>query len=96
FDKVLEATGRRPNLDGLNLSATGLELDDHGVPCHDRATMRCGTSAIFMAGDAAQDLPLLHEASHDGAIAGRNAVAFPATVQSDRFAALAITFTTPP
>ena len=96
FDKLLVATGRHPNLDGLNLSATGLELDDHGVPCHDRATMRCGTSAIFMAGDAAQDLPLLHEASHDGAIAGRNAVAFPATVKSDRFAALAITFTSPP
>ena len=95
FEKVLVATGRRPNLQGLNLSATGLELDDHGVPRHDRATMRCGTSSIYMAGDAAQDFPLLHEASHDGAIAGRNAAASPASVKSERFVPLAITFTSP-
>lgn len=96
FAKVLVATGRRANLENLDLAAAGLKLDDHGVPLHDRATMRCGESAIFLAGDAAQDLALLHEASHDGAIAGRNAVAFPASFKSDRFTALSITFTSPP
>lgn len=95
FDYVLVATGRPPNLEFLDLAAAGLELDDHGVPVHDRATMRCGDSSIFLAGDVANDLPLLHEASHDGAIAGRNAVAFPASIQTERFTAFSITFTSP-
>lgn len=95
FDYALVATGRRPNLDSLNLNAAGLVLDEHGVPEHDRETMRCGDSPIFLAGDVGHDLPLLHEASHDGAIAGRNAVAFPASIRVDRFTALSITFTSP-
>ncbi|MDU7523590.1 MAG: hypothetical protein E7K72_19770 [Roseomonas mucosa] len=57
--------------------------------------MRCGDSTIFLAGDVAADLPLLHEASHDGAIAGRNAVALPAAVRSDRNTRFSITFTEP-
>lgn len=96
FDYVLVATGRPPNLDKLDLSASGLELDDDSVPVHNRATMQCAKSSIFLAGDVADDLPLLHEASHDGAIAGRNAVAFPASIPANRFTALSITFTNPP
>jgi dihydrolipoamide dehydrogenase len=96
FDCVLVATGRPPNLDCLNLAATGLALDEQGVPVHDRETMRCGDQPIFLAGDAGDDLPLLHEASHDGAIAGRNAVAFPAAIKTDRFTAFSIIFTSPP
>ena len=96
FDYVLVATGRPPNLDSLDLSASGLELNDRGVPVHDRATMRCGNSTIFLAGDIADDLPLLHEASHDGAIAGRNAVALPASIETERFTGFSITFTSPP
>lgn len=96
FDQVLVAVGRPPVLDGLALGKAGLEADDKGVPCHDRATMRCGDSQVFMAGDVAADLPLLHEASHDGAIAGRNAAAYPAPVPTDRHVAFSITFTDPP
>jgi len=96
FDFVLVTTGRPPNLESLNLSASGLELDDNGVPVHDRETMRCGDNSVFLAGDVANDLPLLHEASHDGTIAGRNAVAFPATIKTDRFTSFALTFTSPP
>lgn len=96
FDHILVTTGRPPNLESLKLPAAGLELDDHGVPLHDRETMRCGESSIFLAGDAASDLPLLHEASHDGAIAGRNAVAFPASVRAERFIPFSLTFTNPP
>ena len=96
FDYVLVATGRPPNLDSLDLDKAGIALDDHGVPVHDRNSMQCGDSAIFIAGDVASDLPLLHEASQDGALAGRNAVAFPATMKSERFASFGITFTSPP
>ncbi len=95
FDYALVATGRPPNLDSLNLDAAGLVLDEHGVPEHHRETMRCGDSPIFLAGDVGHDLPLLHEASHDGAIAGRNAVAFPASIRVDRFTPFSITFTSP-
>lgn len=96
FDYVLVATGRPPNLESLNLSAASLDLDDKGVPEYDRETMRCGDSAIFLAGDVADDLPLLHEASHEGAIAGRNAVACPVIIKTDRFTPFSITFTSPP
>jgi len=58
--------------------------------------MRCGDSAVFLAGDAAADLPLLHEASSDGAIAGRNAAAMPAKITVKRHVPLSITFTDPP
>lgn len=95
FDKVLVAVGRPPVLDGLDLAKAGLSLDDKGVPCHDRATMRCGDSNVFLAGDVAADFPLLHEASHDGAIAGRNAAAFPAPVPIDRHVPFSIIFTDP-
>lgn len=95
FDHVLVAVGRPPVLDGLGIAKAGLDLDDNGVPCHDRATMRCGDSNVFLAGDVAADLPLLHEASHDGAIAGRNAAAYPAPVPSERYVPFSITFTDP-
>ncbi|WP_256644153.1 dihydrolipoyl dehydrogenase [Stenotrophomonas sp. 9(2022)] len=95
-DFVVAALGRPPNLDDLALDKAQLALDKHGVPCHDRETMRCGDSAVFMAGDAAADLPLLHEASSDGAIAGRNAAAMPAKITVKRHVPLSITFTDPP
>lgn len=59
FDYVLVTTGRPPNLDTLDLGQTGLELGDDGVPLHDRETMRCGDSPVFLAGDVADEGPLL-------------------------------------
>lgn len=73
FDRVLAATGRRPNLDGLDLDASGLDRDEHGVPRFDPRTMRCGEGAVFLAGDVDDDRPLLHEAVDEGHLAGLNA-----------------------
>ncbi|WAC25141.1 dihydrolipoyl dehydrogenase [Blastomonas sp. SL216] len=95
FDKVLVAVGRPPVLDGLDIAEAGLALDDHGVPCHSRDTMRCGDSNVFLAGDVAADQPLLHEASHDGAIAGRNAAAWPTPIGVERQVPFSIIFTDP-
>ncbi|WP_226632067.1 dihydrolipoyl dehydrogenase [Novosphingobium profundi] len=95
YDLVLAALGRSPQLDDLDLDAAGIACDDKGVPFHDRHTMRCGDSAVFLAGDVASDLPLLHEASHDGAIAGRNAAAFPAPVAAERHVPFSMIFTQP-
>ena len=74
---MLAATGRTPNVRGLGLENTSLALDARGVPRFDRTTMQCGTSPIFIAGDAGDDLPLLHEAADEGRIAGENAARFP-------------------
>ncbi|MCA0994867.1 dihydrolipoyl dehydrogenase [Alloyangia pacifica] len=96
FDKVLVASGRPPSLQGLDLEATGLDLDDKGMPEVDPATLQCGEAPIFMAGDANAERPVLHEASAEGAIAGRNAAAFPAVIRSERSLPFTITFTDPP
>lgn len=96
FDHVLVATGRAPALDGLNLGAAGLALDDKGLPDLDRRTMQCGDSTIFMAGDADGDAPVLHEARLDGLIAGANAARWPKVEPTDRPPLFTITFTDPP
>jgi dihydrolipoamide dehydrogenase len=58
--------------------------------------MRCGDSSIFLAGDVADDSPVLHEASHDGTIAGRNAAAVPVAFGVERMVPFTLTFTDPP
>ncbi len=95
FERVLVAAGRPPNLEGLNLSKAGLYCDDHGTPEFDAETMRCGESAIFIAGDANHERPVLHEAAHEGAIAGNNAARWPDCGRFARHVPLAITFTRP-
>ncbi|WP_256078765.1 dihydrolipoyl dehydrogenase [Massilia sp. YIM B04103] len=95
YDYVLAAIGRAPNVDGLNLAAAGIALDGDGVPVHDRHTMQCGNSAIFIAGDASDELPLLGEAADQGKIAGRNAAAFPAVEPGLRRTPLTIAFSEP-
>ena len=77
FDFLLAATGRLPNVNDLGLENTDLELDSLGVPLYNSATMQCGNSSIFIAGDVNNDLPLLHEAADEGQIAGDNAGRFP-------------------
>lgn len=96
FDRVLVAAGRPPNLAGLDLEAAGLALDKRGAPVFDRTTMQCGDTPVFIAGDANADAPLLHEASDEGAIAGRNAATFPKVTSGHRSARLLVTFTDPP
>jgi dihydrolipoamide dehydrogenase len=95
FDLLLAATGRRPNVDRLGLENTGLELDEAGVPRYDRFTGQCGDSHIFIAGDADNDAPLLHEAADEGKIAGSNAGRYPDVRAETRRAPLGIVFCDP-
>ncbi len=96
FDHVLAATGRRPNVDGLGLEDLGLALDASGVPGFDPVTLRVGDTNLFIAGDAANDIPLLHEAADEGRIAGGNAARFPAASERGlRRMPLAVVFTDP-
>jgi dihydrolipoamide dehydrogenase len=95
FELALVATGRVPNVDRLGLERTSLALDGFGVPVHDRATLQCGTSSIFLAGDAANDIPVLHEAADEGRIAGDNAALWPSPSPGVRRSKLAIVFSDP-
>lgn len=72
-DKVLLSAGRRPNVEGLQLQRLGLPLDDRGLPPFDRKTLQIGDLPVFIAGDIDAYRPVLHEASHEGLVAGYNA-----------------------
>ena len=102
FDYVLAATGRTPNVSGMGLEQTTLRLDAKGAPSFDPATTRAnsadGASPIFIAGDASNFIPLLHEANDEGRIAGRNAAAHALGMKLTpglRRAPLGIVFTDP-
>lgn len=95
FATVLVAAGRRPNVAGLDLQASGLALDEAGLPHVDFATAQCGAAPIFFAGDVGGIRPLLHEAVDDGSIAAENAMLWPAVTRHKRRTALAIGFTDP-
>lgn len=95
FDYVLGATGRNPNVQNLGLEKTGIELDAKGIPFFNRETLQCGSSQIFIAGDANADVPLLHEAADEGKIAGSNAASFPNVNKGLRRTPIAVVFTDP-
>ena len=102
FDYVLAATGRTPNVTDMDLDKTTLKLDAKGVPSFDPATTRCASadraSPIFIAGDASNFIPLLHEAADEGRIAGANAARFALGKQVNpglRRAPIGVVFTDP-
>jgi dihydrolipoamide dehydrogenase len=96
FDKLLVAIGRPPRFDGLEVAAAGLKLDDNGVPVFDPTTLQCGSSPIFIVGDADHDRAVLHDAANEGGIAGHNAATFPKIEPSRRTVPMSIMFTDPP
>ena len=92
FDLVLAASGVQPELGPLDLPAAGLELNDRGEPLYDPVTRRCGGSSVFVAGDASDDRPVLHEAALQGEAAGVVATGGEA---KPRMPAFSMTFTDP-
>ncbi|WP_323751584.1 dihydrolipoyl dehydrogenase [Marinobacter sp.] len=95
FDYVLAATGRRPNIDNLDIQNAGIELDDRGLPDVDPNTLRCSDSHIFLVGDVNNERPLLHEAADEGRIAGDNAGNWPDLRAVTRKASMGVVFTDP-
>ena len=95
FSRLLVSAGRKPVLDGLELEKAGIETGEHGAPLFDRNTMQCGSSRLFIAGDVDNDLPVLHEASAEGTIAGANAASWPDVEPMRRKTRLQIMFTEP-
>ena len=102
FDYVLAATGRAPDVDNLDLAKTTIDCDGSGAPVVNATTAQAvcaaGASSIFVAGDASNFMPLLHEAADEGRIAGENAARVAAgkpVSRGLRRAPLAIVFTDP-
>lgn len=95
FDYLLAATGRRPNVDRLDIEKSGLSLDGRGIPLHDPYSAQCGDSHIFLAGDASNHIPLLHEAADEGRIAGENAGRYPDVRCERRRAPIGVMFSDP-
>jgi dihydrolipoamide dehydrogenase len=96
FERILVAAGRPPALHYLNLAATGLATNERGVPKFDPSSLQCGDAPIFLAGDVDSQRPVLHEASSEGEIAGRNAASFPNVRKVKRAVPLSTMFTDPP
>jgi dihydrolipoamide dehydrogenase len=95
FDYVLATTGRTPNVKNIGLENTSLPLDNRGVPVFDPFTMQIGDHPIFIAGDVNNDIPLLHEASDEGQIAGNNAARYPDIRAGKRTSPLGVVFSDP-
>lgn len=94
-DYLLAATGRSPNVDKIGLENLDLKLDERGVPVVNPFTMQCSLPHIFIAGDASNLIPLLHEAADQGRIAGRNAASFPDIRAGLRRSPIAVVFSDP-
>ncbi|KHT59352.1 dihydrolipoamide dehydrogenase [Photobacterium gaetbulicola] len=94
-DYVLAATGRRPNVDKLDIENTSMKLDSRGVPVADYYTMQTSVESIFVAGDASNQIPLLHEAADQGRIAGDNAGRFPDIRAGHRRSKISAVFSDP-
>ncbi|MDK4688802.1 dihydrolipoyl dehydrogenase [Kingella negevensis] len=94
-DYALAAAGRRPNVDNLGLENINIEKDPRGVPVANPLTMQTSIPHIFIAGDASNQLPLLHEAADQGKIAGENAGKFPNITEGLRRSMIGVVFTNP-
>ena len=66
-DRLLVATGRRPNLDEHDLDAAGVRLDDHGRPVL-TDTLRTTATSVWAGGDATGELPFTHVGGYEAEV----------------------------
>jgi mycothione reductase len=70
-DKVLVATGRRSNADGLDVDRTGVQVDDDGVVVVDEH-QRTTCEGIWALGDVANHLQLKHVSNAEARVVQHN------------------------
>jgi pyruvate/2-oxoglutarate dehydrogenase complex dihydrolipoamide dehydrogenase (E3) component len=73
-DEILVATGRRPNTEGLNLEAAGVEYDAKAIKTDDY--LRTTARHIFAAGDVTNHFQFTHTAAYEASVVVRNAFLF--------------------
>lgn len=91
-DRILVATGRRPNTDGLGLDAAGIAHTKAGITV-DRG-LRTSNRRVFAIGDITGGLQFTHVAGHQGSLAVR-AIVFRLPVSYDPDLMPRATYTAP-
>ena len=71
-DALLVATGRKPNVDGLDLEKAGVDFDKRGIKVDGR--LRTSVKNIFACGDVNGGYQFTHVAGYEAGIAMMNAV----------------------
>ncbi|MGL5256947.1 MAG: dihydrolipoyl dehydrogenase, partial [Proteocatella sp.] len=71
-DKILMATGRSANFEGLNIEKAGIELNERKNAIQTDTFMRTNVENIYAIGDVNGRMQLAHVASHEGIIAVDN------------------------
>ena len=81
-DAVLVATGRKPNIEGLNLEAIGLELNKRGQIATDH-DFRTAIPGVWAIGDVIPGLMLAHKAEDEGVAVAENIAGHTGIVNHD-------------
>ncbi len=89
---ILVAAGRRPNLDGLDLEAAGVEATPQGITVD--ARLRTTNKKIFAIGDVAGGMQFTHVAGYHASVVIRNAL-FRLPARAVMTAAPWVTYTDP-
>ncbi|MDQ5985398.1 MAG: Dihydrolipoyl dehydrogenase [Syntrophus sp. SKADARSKE-3] len=71
-DAIFVATGRSPNIEGLELGMAGVSFSNRGIPTD--ARMKTNISHIYACGDVNGQLPFTHVAGYEAGIALTNAI----------------------
>ncbi len=91
-ERVLVTIGRKPNSEGLNLEAAGVETEEQGfIPVDGQR--RTNVPNIYAIGDVAGEPMLAHKASKEGIVAAESIAGEP--VSYDHRAVPAVIFTDP-
>ena len=81
-DRLLLATGRTANVDGLHLDAAGIETSRRGITVDDRC--RTNQTHIYAVGDVTGRYQFTHMSGHMAKVAVTNAILkVPSTIDSD-------------
>lgn len=89
---LLVAAGRKPNLEGLNLEAAGIDYTPRGIKVDDR--LRTSNKKVFAIGDVAGGLQFTHVAGYHAGIVIRNAL-FRVPAKADHSSVPWVTYTDP-
>lgn len=93
-EEILVATGRKPNVEGLNLEAAGVAYDKERIITDEY--LRASQKHIFAAGDVTAHFQFTHWAADEAALVVRNAFFFwPLTQKTDFRIVPWATFTDP-
>jgi pyruvate/2-oxoglutarate dehydrogenase complex dihydrolipoamide dehydrogenase (E3) component len=93
-EEILVATGRRPNIEGLNLEAAGVQYDQQRIFTDEY--LRTSARHIFAAGDVTGHFPFTHMAAYEASVVIRNALFFRPLLQKTDFRVVPwTTFTDP-